>query len=248
MANSDSKKIALRLMALNPPTVWEYCCRWREEHGVLDIDGMRIFVACIEHVDFALFRALYEEQRRIEFTPAFINTISRVLIEAHRPIEFLEYHSRVALAYDWCLWQYAAQFDNIEVMQWLLDANTGNGVSYWNARSCDIAAAHGNIRALRLLRTPVESPIQRTFHTGSVEYTYDEHGVVHVVDGGRCPWDAQTCLFAVQRGHLRVLQWLLNAGTGGGSCPWDPAECLAEAQKNGDKEMTAWIAQYHQHM
>jgi hypothetical protein len=31
-----------------------------------------------------------------------------------------------------------------------------------------------------------------------------------------CPWDANTCLGAVQGGHIKMMQWARANG-----CPWD---------------------------
>ena len=35
-----------------------------------------------------------------------------------------------------------------------------------------------------------------------------------------CPWDEETCGYAVMRGHFEVLKWARENG-----CPWDEETC-----------------------
>ena len=41
--------------------------------------------------------------------------------------------------------------------------------------------------------------------------------MVQWLRGAGCPWDANTCYWAVDKGHAEVLRWVRENG-----CPWSP--------------------------
>ena len=41
-----------------------------------------------------------------------------------------------------------------------------------------------------------------------------------------CPWDSDTCTYAVQSGNLEIIKWVHENG-----CPWDKQDCLERAKK-----------------
>ena len=53
-----------------------------------------------------------------------------------------------------------------------------------------------------------------------------------------CPWDKDTCYYAVLGGQLEVLKWLRSEG-----CPWDEGTCAAtaESEKYNDLEILRWL-------
>ena len=65
---------------------------------------------------------------------------------------------------------------------------------------------------------------------------WDEETCCYAVLGGHlnvltyahengCPWDERTCCYAAEGGHLDVLKYARENG-----CPWDMEECLAYAR------------------
>jgi len=49
-----------------------------------------------------------------------------------------------------------------------------------------------------------------------------------------CDWDANTCLYAAQNGHLEVLKWARE-----NRYEWDKEKCIQAAAKN--VELVNWI-------
>jgi hypothetical protein len=49
-----------------------------------------------------------------------------------------------------------------------------------------------------------------------------------------CPWNASTCAYAAEGGHLKVLQWARHH-----DCPWDSDTC-AFAAEGGHLDLLKW--------
>jgi hypothetical protein len=150
------------------------------------------------------------------------------LIISHRPIPIIAHvfqlynaSCRDYNAHELC--SHAAIANNTEVLSWLRNPKTGDGVypwtdGYhpWSNTTCIMAAQYGHIAMLERLRDPT-------------------------IDGGVCPWGPTVCTRAAATGQLETLVWLRNPETGGGVCPWNKAQCLYVAQQYNYTAMAKWI-------
>mmetsp|Transcript_29972 Transcript_29972/g.91768 ORF Transcript_29972/g.91768 Transcript_29972/m.91768 type:complete len:428 (-) Transcript_29972:405-1688(-) len=126
-------------------------------------------------------------------------------------------------------------------LQWLLDRGFR-----CDATTCAFAALRGRLEILRFLReekgvswdeTTCESAA-RGGHVSVLAYAhaegcpwgstcrfaaeYDRLDILKFARAHGCPWDEETCLAALDRGHVAVLEWCcINA------CPW-PSSLTAE--------------------
>ena len=85
--------------------------------------------------------------------------------------------------------------------------------------SCDLAAKHGDLAALKACRSLGQAWDANTCRAAA------RSGRLPVLQWARangCPWRARTCISGARGGHLAVLQWARESG-----CPWDTTTCHA---------------------
>ena len=63
---------------------------------------------------------------------------------------------------------------------------------------------------------------------------YADMSVLHWARNEGCPWDERVCAAAAQHGRLGMLQWLRSQG-----CPWC-METVTQACRNGRPEILTW--------
>ena len=113
-------------------------------------------------------------------------------------------------------WKLAIKHGQIEVMAWLRahyaeECYWGAGILVNRASPVAIAALHGQLAALKWLRSP-----ERT--------------------GGPCPWSPHACASAAQNGHLSVLQWLRAQDP---PCAWNVTTYMTAA-RGGHLRVMKW--------
>lgn len=50
------------------------------------------------------------------------------------------------------------------------------------------------------------------------------------------PWDHWTCAWAAKNGHLKTVQWVIENGA-----PWRRQICIQCARDNGQSKVVAWL-------
>lgn len=105
----------------------------------------------------------------------------------------------------------------------------------WDWRVCAAAAQAGNLRVLEWARAegcgfPWDVLCAFAAGGGSVEMLRWAREKAYP----RCPWDAETCAAAAEKGHLEVVQWCVRRG-----CPWDK-RTIELARNNGHAHVVAW--------
>jgi hypothetical protein len=105
----------------------------------------------------------------------------------------------------------------------------------WDWRVCAAAAQAGNLRVLEWARAegcgfPWDVLCAFAAGGGSVDVLRWAREKAYP----RCPWDAETCAAAAEKGHLEVVQWCVRRG-----CPWDK-RTIQLARNNGHAHVVAW--------
>jgi len=140
----------------------------------------------------------------------------------------------------------AIEHDNLDILKWLMDPNTGGGAC--PARyCCEKIAKFGSIRLMEWARSPEQGPVP----WGAACSYAAECGRIHMLEwlrdpstgGGICPWSlaSHPCIDAAYSGQLDALKWLRDPNTGGGMCPWEADECMRYAAAGGHPNIIAWI-------
>ena len=213
-SHTQGNPIHLSQLHIASPQFYHYCCT------IFNTELDSIFIHCITHMDWATFTLLYTQQQPRN-NDKFNMDLAESLIQAHLPIQFLNYHCQQQQLLDVYLCRYAAQYNNIAALKTLRDPNTGAGRCPWSEWTCSCAAMYGYLETLIWLRNP---------NTG----------------GGACPWRKDSvCSYAAEHGHLHILRWLRNPNTDTGICDWDLQQCLGRARGNHHFHIVAWISAQH---
>ena len=119
------------------------------------------------------------------------------------------------------------------LLSWAKSLSTGGPrfIQVWNAETCAMIAATGDLEGLQWARDDSCEWDKRTCTRAAA------NGHLKVVQWARangCAWDAGTCSEAARGGHLEVLQWARANG-----CKWN-AKTIWRAAAGGHLDVLQW--------
>jgi hypothetical protein len=120
--------------------------------------------------------------------------------------------------------------DTLSLAKW----GRANGMP-WDWRVCAAAAQAGRVDVLEWARAEgcgFPWDVLCAFAAGGGKL--DTLRWAREVAYPSCPWDAETCAAAAEKGHLEVIQWCVRRG-----CPWDE-RTIEMARSNGHDHVVAW--------
>jgi hypothetical protein len=229
-----------------------------ESHGLLQAilsylpDTFR-FTAAVNHKFRQAYLSAHGLDNKRTSVRNALQTISTARIWATDERSPREQRRRRDLCCDW-----AARYGTLAVLQDLYL----HGKHGWSSRTCEWAAARGQLETLIWARNHGcrwnETTYARAAENGHVNvliwsrnHGYPmsadicaiaaENGHLDVLIWARendCPWNRQVCTLAAEHGHLDVLVWAREHG-----CDWNISTCAMAAQ-GGHLDVLVWAREH----